>query len=158
MQQFILDVTPDAMADVVTLRLSDPHGLSLGYNQVRLADHPTESWEALFDPDAYVKRCAGNLTAAERADSRTKKELLAELGVFLAKVLLGEEIIRALRGSAQWTLLVRLTWTQDPLTAGLARPLGDHPRVGEQSHTGRVQLVGAPRFGERKIGMWRDRT
>ena len=88
MKQYILDITPDAAQGLATLRLTDAHEVQVGFNQVRFADHPASRWEGLFDTGGYVKRYAGNLTPAGRAAPYTEPELLAELGVFLARALL----------------------------------------------------------------------
>ena len=62
-------------------------------NDVKLADHEPSDWEGLFNTRAYVRRYAEPQAPdkdVERAD--TPEVLLARLGVFLGRQVLGDEI------------------------------------------------------------------
>jgi len=122
---FHLDVDPDSAAGVVRLRLADEQGRQLGANQVRLADHGAALWQGLFDTRSYVRSYTGMQVAGRPA---TATDLLARLGVFLGRSVLGPEIMAKLApGVRQRTLLVKMPPTRedqpenDRLAAAFAR-------------------------------------
>jgi hypothetical protein len=119
---FDLEVVTDARALTTELRLRDPAGNQLAWNQVRLRDHPASRWEGLFDLRRYVRRYAGNDVLGP--------EIMGRLG----------------QGIQQRTVRVRLPKAgADHLAAAfarvpweIARPGEDGPTLGERNVLVRV--------------------
>jgi hypothetical protein len=111
---FILDLSTDAAASRVTLRLQNEGGRELDEHAVTLADHRPALWEGLFDTRRHVRRMA----SVEAPEAQ-----LAALGRFLGEKVLGAGIARRLaEGEDQRTVLVRLPDPGgDDLAAALAR-------------------------------------
>lgn len=122
---FKLFVDPDASAESVRFRLLDADGVQVGAHRVVSAEHAASFWEGLFDTRMHVARYAGSTTFTDVP--ATAGDLLARLGVFLGREVLGQEILGHLaEGRRQRTLLVRLPETQGDaahgaLVAALAR-------------------------------------
>jgi len=118
-----LQLDTDPAQGLVRLRLLDDHERQLGDHQVRLSDHSPSIWQGLFDTRRHVQRYAGNRRAEGRDSPQTEAEVLAELGVFLGREVLGADIMAALTRSRQRrTLQVALPGTeQDLLAAAFAR-------------------------------------
>ena len=124
--RFHLDVTTEPDDAVVRLRLRDDDGRHLASHIVRLADHSPALWEGLFDTRAHVARYAGSTRFT--AEPATPEDLLARLGVFLGRDVLGSELTVLLhKGIQRRTLVVRLpatadaTATDENLAAAFAR-------------------------------------
>ena len=111
---FMLDVITDADGRSAQLRLSDDADVHLAAHDVKLASGSAAQWEGLFDTRTHVRRMEA---------VRPAELTLAELGSFLASVVLGPDIMRHLAaGEHRRTLLIRLPDTAtDRLAAAFAR-------------------------------------
>ena len=90
-------------------------------HEVRLADHRPALWDGVFDTHAFVGRYAGSTLLTDAP--ATPEELLRQLGLFVGRDVLGEEITGVLAdGNHRRTLLVRLPPTaEDDLAVRFAR-------------------------------------
>lgn len=90
-------------------------------HEVRLADHRPALWEGVFDTQAFIERYSGSTLLTDAP--ATAKDLLRELGLFVGRHVLGEEITGILAdGNYRRTLLVRLPPTaEDDLAVLVAR-------------------------------------
>ncbi len=131
---FELELATDPDDGVARLRLKDAAGVQRAAHQVKLAEHSPAMWEGLFDTRAYVERYQGGTRFTDRP--ATAAELLARLGVFLGREVLGDEITAALaKGIQRRSLVVRLPATaEDPLAAAFARVPWEiaRPAAGEK--------------------------
>jgi hypothetical protein len=134
---FVLDVHTEPEEHRATLRLQDGAGVHLEAQEVRLADHKPSLWEGVFDTREHVERYAGVLRPTGHTEPLTAEELLAQIGVFLGRHVLGKEILDHLYdGIHQRTLIVRLPVTEkDPLAAAFARVPWEiaRPALGKES-------------------------
>jgi hypothetical protein len=128
MPLFTLHITTQAdtntplLERVITLRLTDEAGQHLGAQQVRLSEHPVSLWEGLFDTRRHVERYEGSLMLDSGSEPATAAQLLARLGVFLGRQVLGEPIMHALAGTQHRTVLVQVPGAQqEALAASMAR-------------------------------------
>ncbi len=121
--QYELIVETIADRQAVKFRLVDEHGVHKASHEVALAEHRPALWEGLFDTHGHIKRYAGSQIWEEATGPETAEHILARLGFFLGRDVLGAEIMRELTATRQRrTLLVRLPRTgDDPLAAALAR-------------------------------------
>lgn len=125
---FVLDVRADSETRAVSLRLSVDHDQLLGSNDLRLDEHPTDIWEALFDTAGHIARLERlEQQSAQRAQtndapSALAAEIIEKIGVFLGQKILGQASIEALSaGDDRRSLLVRFPGAGvDPLTSALA--------------------------------------
>src|SRR5947199_4504834 len=108
---FVLDVDVKPATRVVDLRLKDGAGGHLGDHQVEVGKPSPALWQGLFDTRSYVRRYAE--TGQEAA-------LLAGLGVFLGREVLGAAILQALAGCRALRVQVPRA-AEEPLAAAFAR-------------------------------------
>ncbi len=122
MNLFVLDIETHQDKNQAILRLRDQQGQHLFAQQVKIeSDHAFE-WVGLFNTREHVERYANQLLP-DKQQTLSEKELIAQLGVFLGRTVLGEEIFQRLySGIPQRTLLIRLPATEDDrLAAAFAR-------------------------------------
>jgi len=150
---FALDVTTDADAKVVRLRLTDEHERQLGAHQVRLAEHSAALWQGLFDTRAFVRTYANSLRFTDRP--ATAADLLEQIGVFLGTKVLGPEILAALyQGIHHRSLLVRQPAAQEEGLAAafarvpweIARPAAGEEPLLERNLVVRMETPNAPAY------------
>lgn len=133
---FDFHLKTDAAALTAELRFYDSAGNQLDWRQIRLADYPASRWEGLFDLRRYVRRYAGNLHPLGAAAPLGEAELLRELGVFLGREVLGEEVLRYLgRGIQQRSVRVHLPPGSDDLASAFARVPWEIARAGTEDRT-----------------------
>lgn len=122
---FVLDVRADSETRAVSLRLADDHDQLLGENNIRLDEHPTDIWEALFDTAGHIARLeqsARRAVATGDAEDALAAEIIEKIGVFLGQKVFGQASIEALSaGDERRCLLIRFPGAGvDPLTSALA--------------------------------------
>ncbi|MCP4699751.1 MAG: CHAT domain-containing protein [Gammaproteobacteria bacterium] len=120
---FILDIKTDAEQHRAEFRLLDERDVLLAAQEISISDKQAFYWEGLFDTRGCIDRYAGNLRPGPGGAAYTEEQLLALLGLFLGREVLGETIIQLLhQGVHRRTLLIRLPDTrQDKLAAAFAR-------------------------------------
>ncbi|MDM8557401.1 CHAT domain-containing protein [Candidatus Parabeggiatoa sp. HSG14] len=118
---FILDIETHPDEKQATLRLRDQRGEHLAAQQVKVGSDHAFEWVGLFNTRHHLEHYAGRLLDDNKILS--EKQLLDQLGVFLGRTVLGEEIFQRLYdGIQQRTLLIRLPATADDrLAAAFAR-------------------------------------
>jgi tetratricopeptide (TPR) repeat protein len=116
---FDLVVTANGDALTADLRLLDSTGSQMAYNAVDIRNIAASTRQGLFDLREFVRTYA----ARPGQSGRTAEEWVADLGVSLAKDILGSEILGALsKSTSPRTLRVCLPVAQtNPLEAALAR-------------------------------------
>src|SRR5436305_7578495 len=137
---FVLDVDVKPATRVVDLRLKDGAGGHLGDHQVEVGKPSPALWQGLFDTRSYVRRYAE--TGQEAA-------LLAGLGVFLGREVLGAEILQALAGCRALRVQVPKA-AEEPLAAAfarvpweIARPSPEEKALFERNLVVRMEVPGA---------------
>jgi len=122
MNLFVLDIETHQDENQAILRLRDQQGQHLFAQQVKIeSDHAFE-WVGLFNTREHIERYANQLLP-DKQQTLSAEELIAQLGAFLGRTVLGEEIFQRLySGIPQRTLLIRLPATKgDRLAAAFAR-------------------------------------
>ncbi|MDM8558182.1 hypothetical protein [Candidatus Parabeggiatoa sp. HSG14] len=113
---FVLDIETHPDENQATLRLRDQRGEHLAAQQVKVGSDHAFEWVGLFNTRRHLEHYAGRLLADDQILS--EKQLLEQLGVFLGRTVLGEEIFQQLYdGIQQRTLLIQLPATEDDLLA-----------------------------------------
>ncbi len=122
MNLFVLDIETHPTENQAILRLRDQQGQHLFAQQVKITSDHAFEWVGLFNTREHVERYANQLLP-DKQQTLSEKELIAQLGVFLGRTVLGEEIFQRLySGIPQRTLLIRLPATKDDqLAAAFAR-------------------------------------
>ncbi|MBI3939606.1 MAG: hypothetical protein HY315_02120, partial [Acidobacteria bacterium] len=119
---FELIIETDPKEAIARLRLHDQQGAQVAMSPVELAKQSPAKWEALFDTRRHVGRYAGALRDGLNTGSKTAKQILDEIGLFLGETVLGPDIMGRLAGHQDRTLLIRLPGAAgDPLAAAMAR-------------------------------------
>ena len=119
---FVLDIETHPAANRATLRLRDQQGQHLAAQQVRIGDDHAFEWVGLFNTREHVERYADKLLP-DKSQTLSAEGLIAQLGAFLGRNVLGEDILQRLYGGiSQRTVLIRLPATEgDRLAAAFAR-------------------------------------
>ncbi|MCK5523831.1 MAG: CHAT domain-containing protein [Thiomargarita sp.] len=119
---FVLDIETHPAENQAILRLRDQQGQHLFAQQVKITSDHAFEWVGLFNTREHVERYANQLLP-DKQQTLSAEELIAQLGVFLARDVLGEEIFQRLySGIPPRTLLIRLPATKDDqLAAAFAR-------------------------------------
>ena len=132
---FILDIETHPAENQATLRLRDQQGVHLAAQQVKINNEHAFEWVGLFNTREHVKLYADRLLP-DKQQTLSEKELIAQLGVFLGREVLGAEILQHLyTGIMQRTVLIRLPATEDDrLAAAFARIPWEiaQPEIGQQ--------------------------
>ena len=119
---FVLDIETHPDENQATLRLHDQQGQHLAAQQVRIGNDHAFEWAGLFNTHEHVERYANRLLP-DKQHTLSEDQLIAQLGVFLGREVLGEAIFQHLYdGISQRTVLIRLPATADDrLAAAFAR-------------------------------------
>ncbi|HEC86015.1 MAG TPA: CHAT domain-containing protein, partial [Thioploca sp.] len=119
---FILDIETHPTENKATLRLRDARGEHIAAHQLHISGDHAFEWVGLFNTREHVERYADNLLP-DKQTQLSADELIAQLGVFLGREVLGEAIFSQLyAGIQQRTLLIGLPDTEeDRLAAAFAR-------------------------------------
>ncbi len=123
---FLLDIETDYDKYHAVLRLFDNNNVLLVINEVCLSDADGFYWQGLFDTCRHVENYANNRRVDWQSEPLSAEQLLAEIGEFLGKKVLGSEILQHLyvdeNEISQRTVLIRLLDTKsDVLAAAFAR-------------------------------------
>jgi hypothetical protein len=145
--QFILNVKTFPKEYRAQFTLTDSDKVHLAASEVKLKEFDPALWEGLFNMRDYVRRYAGYSDPERHSHMRSEKEIVRDLGVFLARSVLGDEVFSQLyEGIHERTLLVRLPDTSDDPLAGafarvpweIARPSVDEEAVYQRNLSVRV--------------------
>ena len=117
---FDLYITTNETDLSAELRLRNGAGEQIGYNDIRVKDHPRSLWDGLFDMQRYISLYAGNKQPLGEESPLDEDGLMRELGLFLGRKVLGEDIMLQLgsAGIAQLALRIHFPKT-DHETSGL---------------------------------------
>lgn len=103
MHTYDLQVETDTEEGIARLRLRDGDGRHLALHTVRIEDHAKHLWRGLFDTRDHVERWAGSRDRGDRILGA--EDLLDEIGLFLGREVLGEEITRTLAEGVERRLI-----------------------------------------------------
>lgn len=107
-ETYDLQITANETELSADLRLLDRDGNQIAWNSIHLRDHPPSRWEGLFDLRRYVRLYAGHQHPLGETRPLNEAGLIRELGLFLGKQVLGEEIMNRLgKGIGQRVLRLR---------------------------------------------------
>ncbi|MEN8220120.1 MAG: hypothetical protein ABFS56_27975 [Pseudomonadota bacterium] len=85
---FVLDIETHPTKNQATLRLRDQQGQHLAAQQVKIENEHWFEWVGLFNTREHVKRYANRLLP-DKQQTLSEDELIAQLGVFLGREVLG---------------------------------------------------------------------
>ncbi len=155
---FILDVETNPTERQVTLRLQNQQGEHLAAQQVKIGEG--FEWTGLLNTRQHVERYAERMQVD--AKNLSADDLIAQLGVFLATEVLGEDIFRHwYEGISQRTVLIRLPATKDDWLAAalaripweIARPSLDKPALLEKHNFAVRAITGTELPQDREIAL-----